>query len=252
MKKVIIYPSIIAFVLLLMFHVEHLNKNHENSYNSKYKKPIILVHDVSPKYFAELKEVVEIIDKYNYGNYTILFVIPDLENPPSGGKWNLLKNMNFVEYLHQLEKRGYKIELHGYKHTYHEFNCSRDECLEKLHNAEYIMKKCGFDNISLFLPPAWALNNESTEILLEHNYTIILTNMIIYPNGSSKKIINREYTWYIKENDVDKYLIKAKKDYLIASTNNIPFYISIHLGVVNYGGGLEFLDKFLNETTQIK
>ena len=249
MKRVITYPAVIAFVLLLMFHGD-LYKNHEILYNSNYKKPIILVHDVSPKYFVELKEVVEIIDKYNYSNYTILFVIPNLENPPSDGKWDLRKNRDFVEYLHQLEKKGYKIELHGYKHTYHEFNCSKDEALKRLHNAELIMKECGFKNMSLFLPPAWALNNESTEVILNHNYSIILTNKIIFPNGSSEKIINKEYTWYLKKEYVNIYLMKAEIDYYYSSADNIPFYISIHPQTVTYGGGLEFLDKFLNETAK--
>ena len=228
--------------VLFMFLVADIPKD------NSHEKPIILVHDVSPKYFKELKEVVKIIDKYNYSNYTILFVIPKLENPPSGGKWDLRRNKEFVKYLHELERRGYKIELHGYKHTYHEFNCSKDESIKKLQNAEAIMRECGFSNLSLFLPPAWALNNKSMKVLLAHNYTIILTDRIIYPNGSSEIIINKEYTWYLKEKDVNRYLTKAEKDYYNASINNIPFYISIHLGVVNYGGGLEFLDKFLNKT----
>ncbi|EHP89177.1 DUF2334 domain-containing protein [Methanotorris formicicus] len=248
MKKFIFLISIALILVILQGN--YLNKTSKEPKITKnlYKKPIILVHDVSPKYFADLKEVVKVIDKHNYSNNTILFVIPELENPPSGGKWDLRKNKDFVEYLHQLEKRGYKIELHGYKHTFHEFNCSKDMCLEKLHNAELIMKECGFNNTTLFLPPAWALNNESLKVLLAHNYTIILTNKIIYPNGSSKKIINKEYTWYLKKEYVDMYLIIAEVDYHTASEYNVPFYVSIHLGVVNYGGGLEFLDRFLNET----
>lgn len=236
------YMLLFFMFVLFMFLVADIPKNNH------HEKPIILVHDVSPKYFKELEEVVKIIDKYNYSNYTILFVIPKLENPPSGGKWDLRRNKEFVKYLHELERKGYKIELHGYKHTYHEFNCSEDESLKKLQNAETIMKECGFSSLSLFLPPAWALNNKSMKVLLAHNYTIILTDRIIYPNGSSEKIINREYTWYLKEEDVDRYLTKAERDYYNASINNIPFYISIHLGVVNYGGGLKFLDRLLNKT----
>jgi len=127
---------------------------------------------------------------------------------------------------------------------------SVDEALKRLHNAELIMKECGFKNMSLFLPPAWALNNESTEVILNHNYSIILTNKIIFPNGSSEKIINKEYTWYLKKEYVNIYLMKAEIDYYYSSADNIPFYISIHPQTVTYGGGLEFLDKFLNETAK--
>ncbi len=264
MKKLIFLIILILLVLTLVISQENILSKTPNHYkinktlksniqknilnktsiNKTLKeKPIILVHDVSPKYFTDLKEVVKIINKYNYSNNTILFVIPDLD-----GKWDLRKYKNFVEYLHKLEKRGYKIGLHGYEHTFHEFNCPKDICLEKLHNAELIMKDCGFNNITLFLPPAWVLSNESLKVLLANNFTIILTNKIIYPNGSSKKIINKEYTWYLKKKYVNEYLIKAENDYHYASKHKIPFYLSIHMGVVNYGGGLEFLDRFLNET----
>jgi len=222
---------------------KHEVKNHNIKNNNE--KPIILVHDVSPKYFKQLKEVINVINKYHYANYTMLFVIPDLETPPSGGKWDLRRNREFVKYLHELEREGYKIELHGYKHTFHEFNCPKDECLEKLHNAEIIMRDCGFDNLSFFIPPAWALNNDSLEVLLKHNYTVILTNEIIYPNGTTKKIMNKEYTWYLKKEYVNLYLIKAEINYRYALKHHIPFYLSLHPQTITYGGGLEFLNKFL-------
>ncbi len=241
-------------------HDDIPSENIENAKNSSYinsttdntehesQKPILLVHDVSPPYFDELKEIVEIIDKHNYSRNTVLFVIPDFENMTNNGKWDLRKNKEFVDYLHELKERGYRIELHGYKHTYHEFKYPKNIASDKLQKATVIMRDCGFNNTTLFLPPAWALSNESIEILTENNHTIILTDKIILPNGTTKKISNHEYTWYLKNHSVELYLKKAKLDYYIASKNKIPYYISMHPGVVNYGGGLIFLDKFLNET----
>ena len=213
--------------------------------NNLHQKPIILIHDVSPAYFDELKKIVLIIDKHNYSENTILFVIPDLENPPSSGKWDLRKNREFVNYLHQLENKGYKIELHGYKHTYHEFNCSKSVCLERLRNAEDIMSECGFDNMSLFLPPAWTLSNDSMNVLLEHNYTIILTNELVYPNGTVEKITNKEYTWYISRYKIGYEETMALLDY---KTSHAQFYLSLHPKPTCYGGGLVILDHFLNKT----
>ncbi|AEH06343.1 DUF2334 domain-containing protein [Methanothermococcus okinawensis] len=233
--------------------VETINNISNNIYNcsgnisNKSIKPIILVHDVSPAYFDDIKKIVSIIDKYNYSKNTILFVIPDLENPPNGGKWDLRKNKEFVNYLHQLEKRGYKIELHGYKHTYHEFNCSEEEASKKLHDAETIMSECGFNNMTLFLPPAWALNNESTKVLLNHNYTIILTDKLIYPNNTIEKITNKEYTWYIQKN-ITKIKYKEYKALSDYHNSQYQFYISVHPKPACYGGGLVVLDYFLNKT----
>ena len=250
MKK-ILYPIIVLVLILLIiatsFNIYHLNNSHLwNISNSQQKnKPIILIHDVSPAYFDELKKIIPIIDKYNYSNNTILFVIPDLENPPCGGKWDLRKNKEFVNYLHQLENRGYKVELHGYKHTYHEFNCSKSVCSKKLYNAEIIMSKCGFDNMTLFLPPAWALSNDSMKVLLKHNYTIILTDKLIYPNGTIEKITNNEYTWYIPRYKIRYEETRALLDY---KTSNVQFYLSLHPKPACYGGGLVILDYFLNKT----
>ncbi|UXM84397.1 DUF2334 domain-containing protein [Methanococcus aeolicus] len=252
MNKKRVYSVIfsISIILLLISIFETNNDYYEydplnNISNNTTQKPIILVHDVSPAYFDKLRKITSIIDKYNCSNNTILFVIPDLENPYSGGKWDLRKNKEFVDYLHQLEQRGYKIELHGYKHTYHEFNCSKSESSKKLHDAETIMSKCGFDNMTLFLPPAWALSNDSTYVILNHNYTIILTDKLIYPNGTIKKITNNEYTWYIPKNEIEYRKHEALFDY---KDSQYQFYISLHPEPVCYGGGLAILDYFLNKT----
>jgi len=223
----------------------HHNKTH-------YEKPMVLVHDVTPYYFSELREIIDVLDEYNYSNSTILFVIPVFDTAHYGDRWSLMRHPEFVKYLHELQKRGYRIELHGYAHTYHEFNCSYELASEKLDNATSMMSALGFGNMSLFLPPAWAINNESLRAILEHNLTLVMTDYMIFPNGSRVRIVNREYTWYINESQVPDRLRVALHDYIRASEEGVPFYLSIHPGVVNYGGGLEFLREFLREVETLR
>lgn len=221
---------------------------------SIHGEPIIFIHDVTPRYFRELREVVKIIDRHNYSSRTALFVIPRFDPPHYGDKWDLGRNPHFVSYLHELQARGYRIELHGYEHTFHEFNCSYSEAVEKLENATSLMESVGFGNFSLFLPPAWALNNESLEAIEEYNLTTVMPDYFILPNGSIKSVWNHEYTWHIERNETDIRVLMALRDYNRTSGAGIPFYLSLHPQVIIYGGGLKFLDEFLDaiETLQVK
>lgn len=213
----------------------------------RHERPTVLVHDVTPYYFEEIREIIGVLDEYNYSNSTILFVIPVFDTTHYGDEWDLRKHPDFIRYLNELRGRGYRIELHGYAHTYHEFNCSYELASGKLDKAISLMTSLGFKNLSLFLPPAWAINNESLRAILEHNLTVIMVDYMILPKGSRVRIVNREYTWYINESQVPDRLRVALHDYRMASRKGVPFYLSVHPGVVNYGGGLDFLRKFLEE-----
>ncbi|WP_052696185.1 DUF2334 domain-containing protein [Palaeococcus ferrophilus] len=213
--------------------------------DSNCPPPTILIHDVTPYYSRELEAVVEVLDKYNYSSRTVLFVIPRFDPPYHGDRWDLRRNGDFVGYLHSLEKEGYRIELHGYEHTYHEFNCSYEVAMEKLKSATELMGKVGFENMSLFLPPAWALSNDSIRAIGEFNLTIVLPDYFIPPNGSKMRVWNREYTWYVGEGKAEERFLVAAHDYNATCREGIPFYLSIHPQVIVHGDGLKVLEKFL-------
>lgn len=217
----------------------------ENNETLKCAPPTILIHDVTPHYQRELEAVVEVIDKYNYSSRTVLFVIPRFDPPHHGDRWDLRNNEDFVGYLHSLEERGYRIELHGYEHTYHEFDCPYEEAVEKLENAMGLMGKAGFQNMSLFLPPAWALNNDSIRAIGEFNLTIVLPDYFLLPNGSRVRVWNREYTWYVDEGKAEERFLVAAHDYNATCREGIPFYLSLHPQVIVHGEGLKVLEEFL-------
>ena len=232
--------------LFLSSNLPDPNTHLEELPSIAYEKPMIFIHDVTPRYFKELRKVVKIIDRHNYSSRTVLFVIPRFDPPHYGDKWDLRNNPHFVSYLHELQARGYRIELHGYEHIFHEFNCSYVTARERLENATFLMGSVGFGNFTLFLPPAWALSNESIESIKGYNLTIVMPDYFILPNGSIMRVWNHEYTWYIERNETDIRVLIALHDYNQTGRAGIPFYLSIHPQVIVYGGGLEFLDKFLN------
>ncbi len=250
MSTKLIYSFILSIVAisLLMINLE------ESSYkfdqlkdisNNTTKKPIILIHDVSPKYFNELKDIEKTINKNHYQDRTYLFLIVNHAN-----KYNLKNYPKFVKYLHHLNNEGYHIEYHAYNHIGREFDCNKSVAEEKLNNSFKILNDCGVDtnNIQYFIPPRYGLSKDSEGVFLNKNITIIMDYYILKKeNNTIKKIIitNKEYTWYLPKNMSKKMELLALSDY---ETSQHQFCLSIHPKAVNYGGGLEFLDYFLNKT----
>ncbi len=197
---------------------------------------VILVHDVSPVYFDYLREIVRIIDSFGLQDSTYLLVIPD-----HAGKYDLTEYPRFVEYLHSLERDGYHIGLHGYTHIGREFDCNGSAAEDKLKKALGIMRKVNLTP-TVFLPPRYALSKEALKVVLSHNLSVITKNFIVFPNGTTKRITNREYTWYLSRVKLPFELKKAEGDYL---SSEYPFYLSIHPKAANNEAGMKFLREFL-------
>jgi predicted deacetylase len=236
------------YLLFFVFVVFSFTLFINNSNHDGQNKPIILVHDVSPIYFKELKEIVKVINKHHYQNRTYLFLIVN-----HADKYNLEDYPEFVRYLHKLEKEGYHIEFHACNHIGDEFNCNKTVAEEKLNKSFKILEECGFNpkNTRYFIPPRYKLSEDAEKLFLERNITIILENkMIINKNGKilEIRITNREYTWYLPKSllKIAEYIAIA--DYKLSIKEDRQFFLTVHPKAVNYGGGLEFLDDFLNET----
>ncbi|WP_456419822.1 DUF2334 domain-containing protein [Methanocaldococcus infernus] len=98
------------------------------------------------------------------------------------------------------------------------------------------------------MPPRYKISEDAKEVFLSRDITIITDHYILKKeNDSIKKILitNREYTWYLPKDYLESAKKLAKKDY---ESSKYLFCLSIHPKAVNYGGGLEFLDYFLNMT----
>ncbi|NJE54962.1 DUF2334 domain-containing protein [Thermococcus sp. 21S9] len=196
----------------------------------------ILVHDVSPGYLPQLRQITAVIDEYGLQNETYLFVIPD-----HGGEMPVWKYRDFMEFLAKLEREGYHIELHGYTHIGDEFDCNATVAEKKL---ELGLRALSYLNVTpeYFIAPRYALSNGALEVLLDHNITVIGRNFIYFPNGTVEPIYNREYTWYVPSFLLPYQLTSAESAYV---NTNGTFFLSIHPKAVNNRPGIEFLREFL-------
>uniref|UniRef100_A9AA29 Polysaccharide deacetylase n=1 Tax=Methanococcus maripaludis (strain C6 / ATCC BAA-1332) TaxID=444158 RepID=A9AA29_METM6 len=240
--------TLIFFTLILILSANFARYSFEDNSEDKEEnlfEPIILIHDVSPVYLEDLKEIDEVISKYGYSKRTYLFLIVNHANDNP-----LEKNQDFVKYIRYLQTKGYNIELHGYDHIEREFDCNYSIAMEKIEKSLEILNTYKIDGISCILPPRYGISEDSKKTMLENGFSVIIGQYAFeMNNGKTYKynITNNEYTWYLEENTTSNQLNLAKEEYL---ESEYKYFLSIHPKAVNYGGGIEFLDEFLNFTKE--
>ncbi len=215
----------------------------ENTPLISKNRVVLFIHDISPLYFNYLKEIDKIVRANHFEKFTYLFLITYHH-----GKYNLANYPKFVNYLKQMEKAGYHIEYHAYKHNGAEFNCAEKEAEYKLDASLAILKKCGFQNINLFFPPHGILTKNAINVFLNHHIAVITKHVLFVPTQKVLKtypIDNQEYTWYIREKQLPGKLRRAKLNYSIAVKNGELFCLSVHPGAVNNASGIKFLKEML-------
>ncbi|WP_204937092.1 DUF2334 domain-containing protein [Methanococcus maripaludis] len=239
--------TLIFFILILLisanfsrFSFEDDSKDEKNIF-----EPVILIHDVSPVYLEDLKEIDQVISKYGYSKRTYLFLIVNHAN-----EYPLEENQDFVKYIRYLQTKGYNVELHGYDHIECEFNCNCTLAMEKIEKSLEILNGLKIDGISCILPPRYGISEDSKKAMLKKGFSIIIGQYAFeMDNGTvyTYNITNKEYTWYLEENNTLNEVNIAKEDYL---GSEYKYFLSIHPKAVNYGGGIEFLDEFLDFTKE--
>ncbi|WP_181492689.1 DUF2334 domain-containing protein [Methanococcus maripaludis] len=239
--------TLIFFILILLisanfsrFSFEDDSKDEKNIF-----EPVILIHDVSPVYLEDLKEIDQVISKYGYSKRTYLFLIVNHAN-----EYPLEENQDFVKYIRYLQTKGYNVELHGYDHIECEFNCNCTLAMEKIEKSLEILNGLKIDGISCILPPRYGISEDSKKAMLKKGFSIIVGQYAFeMDNGTvyTYNITNKEYTWYLEENNTLNEVNIAKEEYL---ESEYKYFLSIHPKAVNYGGGIEFLDEFLNFTKE--
>ena len=230
MKK----PLILLVVFLVFLSSSSLG---QPAYLPQFGRFAILIHDVSPGYLPQLRQITGIIDAYNLQNETYLFVIPN-----HGGKEPMERYPEFVAFLRNLSAEGYHIELHGYDHIGDEFDCNAEVAEEKLETGLEAFRILNLSGPDYFIAPRYALSEEALYVLLKDNITVIGEDFVYYPNGTVEPILNREYTWYLPSPLLDYQLESAEEVY---QNSGGTFFLSIHPKAVNNCAGIEFLRRFL-------
>ncbi len=227
--------KVIAAVLLVFLASSSFGKP---AYAPAFGHFAILIHDVSPGYMVELREITGVINEYGLQNETYLLVIPN-----HGGEKPLCRYPAFVEFLKELEREGYHVELHGYNHIGDEFDCGAGKAEEKLELGLGEFRECGLPSPRYFIAPRYAISKDALGVLLGHNITVIGRDFIYFPDGRAEPVYNHEYTWYTPRFLLPYELSSAESAYL---NMNGTFFLSVHPGALNNEAGMEFLREFLH------
>ncbi len=209
------------------------------------KEVWVEIHDVSPVYGAEpLLEVVEVLDGHsNAYERAVILVIPN-----HAGNNPLRNHPEFTQILDELEKKGYTIGVHGYKHPdptrSREFMTEDVKADELIDSALAEFGAAGLNIDTVFAPPGWLASQEAAQVLREkfqyvYYYYYMDTENAILPYPV------HEYTWY----GFNPGLWKAKLDY--KRTKGV-FRLSVHINAVNSKENLKFLDDFLSYVEETK
>jgi len=194
---------------------------------------VIVTDDASGKYPAgEHAQVFSVLDSHEARG--AFFVIP-LHKDVSGSVFSLADHPELSAYIRKEAKVGNEFGLHGLYHTPYEFgDLSYDEALYRIVLGRSILENSTGLRISHFKPPYWAENNGTINALQSAGLK------------DANNYDYREYTWYLEPKDLNSTLARAEEDYRSAMSKEKPFFLLMHVHAVNYGAGLEFLDRFLS------
>ncbi len=205
------------------------------SLSSSPPKIWIEIHDASPGYGIEgLREVLNIIEKHRVDR-VVIFVVPN-----HGNTAPLSRYPDYIEFLKEQEKRGHEIGIHGFTHKGLEFYSSK-EATETLLNSSRL--ELNFTDADIFLPPRFAVSQDSLKVLREEFDEVYLLTGIIRKNETLPYMYH-EFTWFPALSRIS--LILAKVSYM--TTRQKVFRLAVHINRVDDPSGLKFLDDFLTWT----
>tara|TARA_B100001939_G_C16943963_1_gene619446 strand:+ start:3352 stop:4041 length:690 start_codon:yes stop_codon:yes gene_type:complete len=198
-------------------------------------KALVSIHDVMPNTINEVAELLEICRSFGLRRVTLL-VVPGLDWQPAQ-----------INQLRQWQKRGYELAAHGWVHRcvskktfwhlLHGLILSRDVAEHLSLNSNEIVdimqKSCnwfienGFDQPSLYVPPAWALGSISKRGLRSCGYTWVETlSGVVFPEtGQIRRLplVGFEADTFTRE-----LALRVLNYVVLWMPTNKPLRISIH------------------------
>ncbi len=197
--------------------------------------------------FERYRSVSEIIDKHDFvatlGITPYIFIEDTQENFP------LKQDIEMIDYLKELEVRGYELGMHGYNHCRNEYYCPRYEevwynVLKGKRELEEIFRK----ELVSYFPPGNEWTTEQYENVKKAGFLLIGNthvpkayfdeNIIITQKGYDPIYV---YSWYGKDfrhTSVDEWIDEYNKKNL--------FILQLHANTFDSQSKLDDLDTFLD------
>ncbi len=152
----------------------------------KQRYLVVSIHDVSPAFTSELKEMVDELDSAGVSPRSIL-VVPNYQECH-----NIGKDDEFLNWIHSLQEQGDEIVHHGYTHLAGESHHSSPryylyerlfakgcgefqylgyrEAIQKITSGEEILHRGGM-HCQGFVAPGWLMSRETARALLAKHYS---------------------------------------------------------------------------------
>ncbi|MCD6083640.1 polysaccharide deacetylase family protein [Candidatus Aerophobetes bacterium] len=198
--------------------------------NLKGKKYLVVsVHDVSPAFGGEVREIVSELKNQKIHKKSIL-VIPEYQ-----GRYSILKDSEFLSWLYSLREEGDEIVQHGYEHIsrnrrYGSFrdyligeffaqgcaefqNSGYEEARDKIKKGREILSQAGII-CEGFIPPGWLMSPEANRAVMDEGfkYTAFIKVVRDYRNGLNVK---SEVIRFVPQNRIAEYIKVLYNAYLL-------------------------------------
>lgn len=167
------------------------------------RQTLISIHDVSPRHFDRVREIVDMFHELGLGNRFAMLVVPDFWK-----QWPLEDHPEFCEWLRSQSEAGVEMILHGFTHldeTEHtdaktafkakhmtagegEFSgLSHGEAIRKIEHGEQVLRDtCGI-SADGFCAPAWLYSDAAKQALTDKGYEFAEDHMKVWSPQSGQE-----------------------------------------------------------------
>lgn len=223
----------------------------------------VSIHDASPAFSSELREIVGELDSCGTIPKSILAI------PNYRGQYDILKDQRFLSWLHSLRERGDEIVHHGYSHLAGEgkhtsfCNYLYDRFFAKGSGEfQYLSYREAENRISLskeifhgvgidcqgFVAPAWLMSREAERALVAggYRYTAFVKLFRDYGTGMDVK---SEVVRFISRPQPRDYLYRLYDSYLIKikEKRRKLIRVALHPSDVRFGKPFQFALRLIRQ-----
>jgi predicted deacetylase len=160
------------------------------------RKVVISIHDVTPRHFDRVRQIVALLDELGLASRFSMLVVPDFWND-----WPLAEHPDFCSWLKQQSESGVEMILHGFTHldeTDHtnldsgwkakhltagegEFSgLGFEEAMQKLQDGETVLEKTCHIQAQGFCAPAWLYSEGALLALKTKGYAFAEDHMKVW------------------------------------------------------------------------
>jgi len=262
--SIAILVLIVATIVVLGYLIGVIN-DLDRSTTTKIEDKILIIEiddywniDETGRYFEpygytleQFREVSDVLDKHGYT--ASLGLTPFIFVEERGENYALEDDERMVEYLHELDSRGYELAMHGYNHCRNAVYCPKYE--EVWHNVyvgkEHLERLFGKPFVTYF-PPGNYWTDEQYDNVKRAGFLTIGNTHVPKVYFDEEVIITPRsfdpiwhYAWYQKD-----FRHMPANEWIEEFNKTNFFVLQLHCNTFDSEEKLEDLDKFLKYVSE--